>query len=194
MPLVTTPYGARAGTESGKTPDGALLASWGRRLGAYLIDGVIVGAVWLSLSWRWLSGYVEDLFDRVKDAVGSGTISPSPFFGTYESWGDLVVIVLIGIATFILYHATFLRLADGASLGKKALGIRVRLRERDGQLPWSAISKRLLVQLTPDFAALVPLLGSLVVICAWLDGLWPLWDAKSQALHDKWPGTNVVHR
>ena len=191
---MTTPYGARAGTESGKTPDGALLASWGRRFGAYLIDALIVCAVWLSLSWRWLSGYFQDLFDRVKDAVGSGTISPSPFFGTFKSWGDLVVIVLIGIATFILYHATFLRLADGASLGKKALGIRVRLRERDGQLPWSAISKRLLVQLTPDFAALIPLLGSLVVICAWLDGLWPLWDAKSQALHDKWPGTNVVHR
>ena len=191
---MTTPYGARAGTESGKTPDGALLASWGRRFGAYLIDGLIVGAVWLSLSWRWLEGYFEDLIDRVEDAVGSGTISPSPFFGTFKSWGDLVVIVLIGIATFILYHAAFLRLADGASLGKKALGIRVRLRERDGQLPWSAISKRLLVQLTPDFAALIPLLGSLVVICAWLDGLWPLWDAKSQALHDKWPGTNVVHR
>jgi hypothetical protein len=27
-----------------------------------------------------------------------------------------------------------------------------------------------------------------------VDGLWPLWDAKNQALHEKWPDTNVVHR
>ena len=119
---MTTPYGARAGTESGKTPDGALLASWGRRFGAYLIDGLIVGAVWLSLSWRWLSGYVEDLFDRVKDAVGSGTISPSPFFGTFDSWGDLVVIVLIGIATFILYHARSFGSPTGQASGRRRSG------------------------------------------------------------------------
>lgn len=189
-----TAYGDQSSTQPGTTPDGVRLASWGRRLCAYLIDGLIIAAVSFPLSWHWFSTYIHDVVDRIKESTRTGATTPSPFAGMFDSWEDLVVIGLIGIAVFATYHATFLRFANGASLGKLALGIRVRLRERDGRLPWSAIGQRLLVQLVPNFAALVPIFGSVVGIFAWVDGLWPLWDAKNQALHEKWPGTNVVHR
>ena len=39
---------------------------------------------------------------------------------------------------------------------------------------------------------LVPLAGQFVPFLSLLDGLWPLWDDKRQALHDKVAGTNVV--
>jgi uncharacterized RDD family membrane protein YckC len=190
VPPMTTP----PATDPGVTPDGAQLASWGRRLSAYLIDGLIISTVSFSLSWHWLSNYIDDAIDRIDETSRTGGTTPSPFAGMFDSWGNMLVIGLVGIAVFVIYHATLLRFANGASLGKKALGVRVRLRERDGRLPWSAIGQRLLIQLVPSFGALVPLFGSVVVIFGWVDGLWPLWDAKNQALHEKWPDTNVVHR
>ncbi len=38
----------------------------------------------------------------------------------------------------------------------------------------------------------VPVLGSLLGLYPLLDVLWPLWDDKKQALHDKVAKTNVV--
>jgi uncharacterized RDD family membrane protein YckC len=39
---------------------------------------------------------------------------------------------------------------------------------------------------------LVPLVGSVTGLYLLLDYLWPLWDDKSQAIHDKIAKTNVV--
>ena len=39
---------------------------------------------------------------------------------------------------------------------------------------------------------LIPFVGSLVGIYSLLDYLWPLWDDKKQAIHDKIAKTNVV--
>ena len=38
----------------------------------------------------------------------------------------------------------------------------------------------------------VPGIGSVASLFPLLDGLWPLWDRKKQALHDKAAKTNVV--
>jgi uncharacterized RDD family membrane protein YckC len=40
--------------------------------------------------------------------------------------------------------------------------------------------------------SLVPVVGSLGSLFTLLDGLWPLWDDKKQAIHDKVAATNVV--
>jgi uncharacterized RDD family membrane protein YckC len=39
---------------------------------------------------------------------------------------------------------------------------------------------------------LLPLVGALTSVYWLLDNLWPLWDGKRQALHDKVARTNVV--
>ena len=71
-----------------------------------------------------------------------------------------------------------------------AVGLRVRL--RPGPLPWRAVLLHWLVQNAASFLAAIPLAGSLVGIFSILDSLWPLWDDKRQALHDKAARTNVV--
>lgn len=70
----------------------------------------------------------------------------TPDFGAYwhgyveamrdQIGGDLWI-ALVGFAYFVL----MLRW-KGATLGKLALGLRVRLRERDGRLPWTSIALR----------------------------------------------------
>ena len=40
--------------------------------------------------------------------------------------------------------------------------------------------------------SLVPFVGSVTGLYSLLDVLWPLWDAKKQAIHDKIASTNVV--
>jgi hypothetical protein len=40
--------------------------------------------------------------------------------------------------------------------------------------------------------SLVPLVGLLGSVYSLLDDLWPLWDGRRQALHDKVARTNVV--
>jgi uncharacterized RDD family membrane protein YckC len=39
---------------------------------------------------------------------------------------------------------------------------------------------------------LIPFVGTVFGLWVYLDDLWPLWDAKKQALHDKVASTNVV--
>jgi uncharacterized RDD family membrane protein YckC len=79
-----------------------------------------------------------------------------------------------------------------ATLGKMVLHLQVRLRDRPGRLPWSAIGLRVLVQWGYLLTAVVPVLYLAMFWYPYLDCLWPLWDKQRQALHDKAARTNVV--
>ena len=79
-----------------------------------------------------------------------------------------------------------------ATPGKLMVGTRVRLRDQPGPLTWGTILKRWLGQYGPTVLGLIPLVGTIASLYQLLDGLWPLWDGRRQALHDKFAGTNVV--
>ena len=68
----------------------------------------------------------------------------------------------------------------------------MRLRETPGPLGWGTIVKRWLGQVGYQLVSAVPIIGSFAPIYFFVDSLWPLWDAKKQAVHDKIPATNVV--
>jgi len=70
----------------------------------------------------------------------------------------------------------------GQTLGKKALGIRVRNVEQDRAIGYGSSAGRYFI--TVAFGIFyVPLL---------LDYLWPLWDKQHQAFHDKVASSIVV--
>jgi uncharacterized RDD family membrane protein YckC len=84
-----------------------------------------------------------------------------------------------------------------------ATGLRVRLRESPGRLPWDAVIIRVVVQtvlvsllmgvaLLSGSTAVLLLLFVAASVFQLLNYLWPAWDARRQALHDKAAGTNVV--
>jgi len=180
------------------TPDGVPLSGWWRRVGAYIIDSLLVGVVTLLVTLRQQLRLQEDLNELMRRFQDEGERSSEPpdlgaFFRDYFDIA-LPIIILSGITGFVgwaVYSLVMLRF-KGATVGKMAVGIAVRLRERPGQLPWSTILVRVLTQHGVLLTALVPILYLALIWFPYLDGLWASWDNKKQTLHDKVARTNVV--
>ena len=195
-PMDPTPYAGLAHWPT--TPDGVPLAGWWRRVGAHIIDNLLVGVVGSFLTIPLQLRLAEDSDDLMRRFEAEAARSETtPDFGTF--FGDVIDILLPFltwslIATFVIwavYSSLMLRF-KGATVGKMTLGIAVRLRERPGQLPWSNILQRVFVQQGVLLTVVVPVLYLALLWFPYLDVLWPLWDKKKQALHDKAARTNVV--
>ena len=210
QPVPYAPYAA-APTQAGPTtPDGQPLAGWWARVGAFLIDGVAVGVVGSIASIPGQIGFQRDLEAIVTEFTDEVEANPdaTPDFSTFFS--DLLDVfqehalwlIVPSLLVTIIYSAGMLRW-KGATLGKLALGLQVRLRERPGTLPWATIAIRVAThQVLPNMLIWLGLLsgsiGTLVlcylvaVLYGLLDPLWAAWDSKRQAIHDKLAATNVI--
>ena len=73
-----------------------------------------------------------------------------------------------------------------------ALGISVRRADRPGAPGVATAIKRYLLVIVTGVLGLIPVVGSLGGLVTIIDLLFPLWDQKRQALHDKIGGTVVV--
>ena len=98
-----------------------------------------------------------------------------------------MIAAIVGFA----YQVFFLS-RTGATPGKVAMGISVRLRERPGVLSVADACRRAFLQTALSLLGNIPVMGSLAGLASLLDLLWPAWDNKKQALHDKIAATNVV--
>ncbi|QWZ06670.1 RDD family protein [Nocardioides panacis] len=179
------------------TPDGQLLAGWGRRLAAYLLDGVLLLALTVLLGWPFVRRVGEaysTFMTLTLEAARTGTPPPDARAFTDAVAGPIALFGLVALAVGFVYGVGFLK-AFSATPGKLLVGIEVRLREAPGPLPWGTVLVRWVGQNGSSFVSLVPLVGPLLGFCyALLDGLWPLWDGRRQALHDKPARTSVVRR
>jgi uncharacterized RDD family membrane protein YckC len=93
----------------------------------------------------------------------------------------------VGLVVGIVYFSLLNGGARGQTLGKMVWNIRVRDAATGGPLGPVKAAVRYIVPAA--LASLIPILGLFV----WLtDGLWPLWDRRRQALHDKVAGSIVV--
>jgi uncharacterized RDD family membrane protein YckC len=171
-------YGAGAGP-GGPLPGMPPLASWGARLGALLLDGLMFFLVPLGLA---LAGYTRiaiKITDRLNYCDDRG-ISSNNCTLPHAPAGSVVMLVVgavLAIASvfFICYREG----ATGQTPGKRIAGIRL-LREYDGAtLGFGlAFGRRLL-----------HILDNLACFLGWL---WPLWDAKKQTFADKVTRTVVI--
>lgn len=146
------------------------LASWGSRVGAYLIDALILLAV---------------LAVGILVIVGIAAANKT---------AGIVLGIIIGIALVVvlLAYAPYLLAREGArngqTYGKQAVNIRVM---RDNGQPMDLgqgflrefVVKGLLFGTVGSFFLYIPTL---------LDLLWPLWDDQDRALHDMVVTTHVV--
>ena len=180
------------------TADGVPLASWGVRAGAAIIDGLLawfVGVVVVGFIQRATGADVrlEAAAQRYQAYVFEGLSNPEAFDAahalsiilTKDFYVQIALTLIVGVLFFTIFHA-----ALSATPGKLMLGLRVVPVDHGTQihgLAWGRSFVRALVyQVLVRFSVLV----WLVLL---LDLLWPLWDRRRQALHDKAAGTQVVN-
>ena len=166
--------GAPQGYAAGPTTAAGSLAEWWKRLVAFIIDGLVVGIP----------------ANIILGALGMGatrSIQVDPATGQMTGGGGYFMAILVGSlafqVVFLIYFAVLNGSQSGQTLGKKLMKIAVR-KESGGPLGVGPAALRYIVY--GALAAFTCGLGGL------LDGLWPLWDSKRQALHDKVVNSVVV--
>lgn len=170
------------------TPDGQPLAGWWHRVGARIIDGILIGVVGAALVPVLAPGYWEGLMDWSMSADDPFASLPAELADKQMRWA-------LGVGVLgILYEVVMVTLLGG-TVGKLITGLRIRLRDAPGHVGWVPSLLRALVyqgvSLLTQLSAALSFLG----LFSLLNVLWPLWDEKNQALHDKVARTNVVrHR
>lgn len=148
---------------------GPELASWGRRVGGYLIDYVIM----MVTATAVLAGFFGLAFGlwELTDPAGAGGQDPPAMF--------IVTLLLLYPAVFaVLFCYRWLPHANsGKTPGKRLVGIRL-VKETTGQsVGKGASAGRELI--------MIALSSATCGVGFLLDFLWPLWDDKNQTLHDK---------
>ncbi|WBQ04588.1 RDD family protein [Kribbella sp. CA-293567] len=177
------------------TPDGQPLAGWWKRVLARIIDSFVLFFITMPFAgyfyWRAIEIMIDELRDDF-DAASRGA-EPPPINTELppELYKWLIPVAVISLVISFLYEYLMLT-RRGATLGKMAVGISVRLRDVAGPPPGSAVAKRFGVDFGFQLLGWIPVVGTLFSFLGLINYLWPLWDDKKQALHDKAAKTNVV--
>jgi uncharacterized RDD family membrane protein YckC len=162
----------------GAPPQGQL-AGWGGRLGAYLIDFLIIFVPFMIIFFVLIAG-----------AVGiTGTENEDVALGGVILAGVLSVLVFGALA--LLYAPLLMRREgehNGQTWGKQVVGIRA---VRDNGQAWTFGPAALREVVFKNLA--VGIASSIIPLIPWfLNFFWPLWDDQNRALHDMAASSHVV--
>ena len=146
-------------------------ANFGQRLGAYILDILIV-TVPILIIFGLFGGF---------DDIG-GDSSQIRSFGS----GDDFLFSLFGLVVTMAYFTLLEGGQSGQTVGKKALSIRVVGQDTGAPIGYGRALGRNAVRSLPSYLPVVGWFWGL------LDGLWMLWDRENQTLHDKAAKTLVV--
>jgi uncharacterized RDD family membrane protein YckC len=174
------------------TPDGERLAGWWQRVGATVLDGIVLGIIGTLVALPWWREIVTTYTDWLHDAIDSANTGATvDTTGLQEDIArPLFFIGAINLGLTLVYNVAFLTWRQ-ATPGKMVMGLKVRLRERP-ELPFGTVLLRWVGQYGPSALGLIPLVGGIFGLYSLIDYLWPLWDGNKQAIHDKIAKTNVV--
>jgi uncharacterized RDD family membrane protein YckC len=150
-------------------------ATWGVRVGGYLIDFAIFLVVFLLLFLVFRHSNTLDVHLMARRGVRRRHLSALPF---------LVTGVL-----FVVYGTLMCGSPQGQTVGMMAVGVRAVRDETLGELGYARALGRALFE---GLLRLINLLFFLLGLVWVLDMLFPLWDPKRQTLHDKVAGSVVL--
>jgi uncharacterized RDD family membrane protein YckC len=154
-----------------------VLASWGRRAVAYVVDGIIVGVI-AALIIVLITSAAGGVGFLGGDATGYGSLVLGLLFST-----------LVATVVALLYAPLWMVRTNGQTLGKQLMDIRV-IRPGGRRIDFLYALAREVVVKTFVFAGIG---GSLTFgLLFALDILWPLWDDENRALHDLIVDSRVV--
>jgi len=165
QPPAGAPYGYATGPVDGL---GRPLAEWWQRAVAIIIDTIMLGVVFAIL--RGIFG-------------GGNTIVFNSNGTTIVHTGHLVIAEIIEILLTLVYFGILDGSERGQTLGKMALGIATRDIDTGGRIgPWRAALRRFIYSV----------LWVIFFFPGLLNALWPLWDQRRQAWHDKAVRSDVI--
>ena len=183
------------------------LAGWWWRALAVFMDGLVLGIVSGVVTFPVQLDLQRELqveLSRFRGPIERGDPdAPGDFVNAIlDVYADHLVGLLVApVLLTVLYHVVFLR-SLGATPGKLMCGLRVRLRESGGRLPWSAIGARFSVQFVLAWGVLAAAFATLsfaalgvaylvVFFFSIVDAMWAV-GARRQTLHDLAARTIVV--
>ncbi len=148
-------------------PFGASLAGWWQRVGAFVLDWLVLGVPWFIITFA-----ITDAFGRPERILlSNGTHTTTKTIG---GW----IWLLYGVTAVIsaIYFAYFNGTRSGQTPGNRAPGIAVRDIDTGAPIGW----RRGLVRFGVRFV-----LYLLFVVPGLFNDLFPLWDPRRQTLADK---------
>jgi uncharacterized RDD family membrane protein YckC len=151
-----------------------VLAGWWSRVGAQIIDGLILGVGALVL------------FIPIGAAFGLGFADSDVGVGALIAAALLWILCVAVIA--LLYAPTMMSRTNGKTVGRIATGIRV-VRTSGQPITFGFAMLREVAVKTIGFGVAGALTGGLAQL---VDYLWPLWDEENRCLHDFIVQTRVV--
>ena len=155
--------------------DRYVLAGWWSRVGAQIIDAIIIGVGALIL------------FLPVGAAIGVGFADDSDASLGAAVAGLVLWVVCVSIIA-LLYAPVLMARTNGKTLGRMVLNIRVVRTSGERMTFGFALLREVLIK-----SVIFGIAGSLTAgIAPLLDVLWPLWDEENRALHDFIVHTRVV--
>ncbi len=158
-------------TATGTSP----YATWGIRVGGYLIDTVIFLVVLVVLLLVFRHSHTLDVRMMARRGTGRRHISAVPF--------------LITGVLYVAYGTVLCGSPRGQTVGMMAVGVRAVRDETLGVLGYGRALARAVVE---GVFRLIELLFFVLGLIWLLDMLFPLWDTKRQTLHDKVAGSVVL--
>ena len=159
------------------------IATWGQRAWAILIDWLIEGLIAIPFV-LWIAGPAIQRFVDSVPADGSTIPDSAMTRLMQDSQGLTLQLSLVSVVITFLYQVPQ-NAIWGRTIGKRAIGLRIRPFAVDGPIGWGTATIRWGIYTVGAllFRGLFPL----------IDYLWPLWDRPwRQTLHDKVARTLVV--
>ena len=152
-----------------------MLAGWWSRVGAQVIDGIIIGVIalvlFLPLGAAFGVGFADDSDATIWAAVAGLFL-----------WVFCVAVISL------LYAPIFMARTNGKTLGRMVMGIRV-VKASGEPITFGYAMLREVVVKTIGFGFVGAITGGIATL---LDYLWPLWDEENRCLHDFVVNSRVV--
>ncbi len=158
-----------------QTPAGETYATWGIRVGGYLIDFVIFLVVLVVLFVLFRHSHALNVHLMARRGTRRRNFSAVPF--------------LITGVLYVVYGTLLCGSPRGQTVGMMAVGVRA---VRDESFAVLGYGRALARALFEGVLRLIDLLFFLLGLIWLLDLLFPLWDRKRQTLHDKVAGSVVL--
>jgi uncharacterized RDD family membrane protein YckC len=152
------------------TPQASPYASWGARLGGWLIDAVIFAVI---------NGIIGAAF-RHTDAGSVHFTMTNNNVVHHDRFSFVALGIVLVLA--IAYSTLLCGSARGQTVGMMAVGARAVRADGHTALGYGAALGRAVLEVVFRFTVIVWI----------LDMLFPLWDARNQTLHDKAAGSVVI--